>query len=84
VRPYQIKSEQSGGVLMDGFYILGGLGLLTLIATICFVMDLLTPSEKEFVIVKKTHKPIESFSLSEEYSNDGDDVIINNFDDDIT
>lgn len=60
---------------MDGFYILCGLGLLTLIATICFVMDLLTPAEDEFVIVKKTNEPTEEYSLAEEYSNEYDDLI---------
>ncbi len=69
---------------MDGFYILCGLGLLTLTATICFIMDLRTPAEEQFDIVKKTSRPIESFSLSEEYSQDDDDVIINSFDDDLT
>ena len=68
---------------MEGFYILGALGLLTLIATICFVMDFLTPSQDEFVIVKKTPKSVESFSLSDEYKEDDDDIVINNFDDDL-
>jgi len=43
---------------MDGFYILCRLGLLTLTATICFIMDLRTPDEEQFDIVKKTSRPI--------------------------
>lgn len=69
---------------MDGFYILGGLGLLTLMATICFVMDLMTKDEEDIDIVRKPVRPVESFSLASEYANEDDDVIINDFDYDET
>ena len=65
---------------MNGFYIVGGLGLLTLMATICFVMDLMTKDEEDIMIVRKPVRPVENFSLA----NEDDDVIINDFDYDET
>lgn len=64
---------------MAGFYILGGLGLLTLIVTICFVMDLLTPSEQDIVVVRKITKPVENYSIASEYDDEPDVVIADDY-----
>lgn len=64
---------------MNGFYIVGGLGLLTLMATICFVMDLLTPSEDEIVVVRKITRPVEHYSIASEYEDEPDVVMADDY-----
>lgn len=58
---------------MDGIYIVCGLGFLTLMATFCLVMDIITPSDTEIKIVKKNPKQA---SIKE------DAELIINYDDD--
>lgn len=64
---------------MSGFYIVGGLGLLTLMATICFVMDLLTPSEDEVVVVRKITRPVENHLIAYEYEDEPDVVMADDY-----
>lgn len=51
---------------MDGFYILGGIALVSLIGMTCIVIDMIYPQQEEVVIPKQTIKP---YSI-EEYESD--------------